>query len=251
MKLNLKDKGGILTCLHQGAGKRPGSKKIRRKKPNRENPNDLASAYVFDDSEQKVEFKVKIQPCSHQPNCMKFGSFERIPWRIGRLSGAYWAPIGRLSDAYRAPIGRLATIRQQMAEDIQTSPKIGGPSTIVEIDEAKFGKQKFNRGRPVQGTWLAGGVQRHYDFCFLAVCPGNYRDAGTLGNIVQTYVRRGTTVITDRWKGQIREAVLDRRHPRTVKEAYTFLKVANRTWRRKQKIAELMIQARSQRGGGG
>ena len=55
------------------------------------------------------------------------------------------------------------TIRQQMAEDIQTSPKIGGPSTIVEIDEAKFGKQKFNRGRPVQGTWLAGGVQRHSD----------------------------------------------------------------------------------------
>ena len=43
----------------------------------------------------------------------------------------------------------------------------------------------------------------------------------------------------------MREAVLDRRHPRTVKEAYTFLKVANRTWRRKQKIAELMILDRS------
>ena len=45
--------------------------------------------------------------------------------------------------------------------------------------------------------------------------------------------------------GQMREAALDRRHPRTVKEAYTFLKVANRTWRRKQKIAELMILDRS------
>ena len=43
----------------------------------------------------------------------------------------------------------------------------------------------------------------------------------------------------------MREAVLDRRHPRTVKEAYTFLKVANRTWRGKQKIAELMILDRS------
>ena len=44
---------------------------------------------------------------------------------------------------------------------------------------------------------------------------------------------------------QMREAVLDRRHPRTVKDACTFLKVASRTWRRKQKIAELMILDRS------
>ena len=28
--------------------------------------------YVFHDLEQKVEFKVSIKPCSHQPNCMKF-----------------------------------------------------------------------------------------------------------------------------------------------------------------------------------
>ena len=28
--------------------------------------------YVFVDSEQKAEFKAKIKPCSHQPNCMKF-----------------------------------------------------------------------------------------------------------------------------------------------------------------------------------
>ena len=27
---------------------------------------------VFDDSEQKAEFKANIKPCSHQPNYMKF-----------------------------------------------------------------------------------------------------------------------------------------------------------------------------------
>ena len=27
--------------------------------------------YVFDDSEQKVEFEVRIKPCSHHPNCIK------------------------------------------------------------------------------------------------------------------------------------------------------------------------------------
>ena len=43
----------------------------------------------------------------------------------------------------------------------------------------------------------------------------------------------------------MKTAVQDRRYPRTVKDALTHLKVAERTWRRKQKIAELMILDRS------
>ena len=44
---------------------------------------------------------------------------------------------------------------------------------------------------------MAGGLQRHSDLCFFANCPENKRDAATLGNLVQTYVRRETT---DKWK---------------------------------------------------
>ena len=44
---------------------------------------------------------------------------------------------------------------------------------------------------------------------------------------------------------KVKTAVQDRRYPRTVKDALTHLKVAERTWRRKQKIAELMILDRS------
>ena len=54
----------------------PGAVKKRKKRPNREKSEGscqcLLPIYVFDDSEQKVEFKVRIKPCSHQPNCMKF-----------------------------------------------------------------------------------------------------------------------------------------------------------------------------------
>ena len=37
--------------------------------------------------------------------------------------------------------------------------KIGGPSHIVEIDESKFGKRKFNVGRRVDGCWV-GSTER-------------------------------------------------------------------------------------------
>ena len=34
--------------------------------------------------------------------------------------------------------------------------KIGGPGHIVEIDESKIGKRKYNVGRTVEGPWLLG-----------------------------------------------------------------------------------------------
>jgi hypothetical protein len=42
----------------------------------------------------------------------------------------------------------------------ETQDKIGGPGVIVEIDEAKFGKRKYNRGHRVEGAWVFGGVER-------------------------------------------------------------------------------------------
>ena len=36
---------------------------------------------------------------------------------------------------------------------------IGGSGRIVEIDELKFGRRKYNRGRVVDGHWVFG--ERH------------------------------------------------------------------------------------------
>ena len=94
-------------------------------------------------------------------------------------------------------------IHEQIADEISTSQKIGGPGTIVEVDEAKFGKRKFNRGRMVEGTWILGGIQRGNNKCFLTPCPGNKRDEPTLASLIQKYVLPGTTIITDGWKGYI------------------------------------------------
>ena len=35
--------------------------------------------------------------------------------------------------------------------------KIGGENVVVEIDEAKFGRRKYNRGRITEGKWIFGG----------------------------------------------------------------------------------------------
>ena len=40
-----------------------------------------------------------------------------------------------------------------------SSQNIGGPNKIIEIDESKIGRRKYNRGHPVQGQAVFGGVE--------------------------------------------------------------------------------------------
>lgn len=75
---------------------------------------------------------------------------------------------------------------------------IGGPGIIVEIDESKFGRSKYNRGREVTGVWLVGGIERGSKRKF--VIPVRDRTADTLIPLIQQHVLPGTTIYTDCWK---------------------------------------------------
>jgi len=81
--------------------------------------------------------------------------------------------------------------------------KIGGDGCIVEIDECKIGKRKYNRGRMVEGHWIIGMMERGGSGYRLEICPDNCRSADTLIPLIQKHVAEGTEIHTDLWKGYL------------------------------------------------
>jgi len=78
--------------------------------------------------------------------------------------------------------------------------KVGGPGIIVQIDESKFGKRKYNRGHKVQGVWVVGGVELTEQRKLFAVSTDN-RTAAQLLEIIEQHVHPGSHIFTDYWAG--------------------------------------------------
>eukprot|EP00731_Ephydatia_muelleri_P036036 Em0194g2a len=86
-------------------------------------------------------------------------------------------------------------------DQIETE-KIGGVGKVVEIDESKFGKRKYNRGRRREGQWVLGGVERGSEEMFMQIVPS--RDAATLLPVIIANVKPGTEIHTDEWRSYAR-----------------------------------------------
>ena len=54
---------------------------------------------------------------------------------------------------------------------------------MVAIDETKFGKRKFHKGRQVDGVWVFRGIERYSKKCFFK-CVGD-RTANTLISFIK------------------------------------------------------------------
>lgn len=95
----------------------------------------------------------------------------------------------------------LARLNQLVADSVEEdSCVIGGENIIVEIDECKLAKRKYNRGHHVEGVWVIGGVEKTPDrrVFFQAV---ERRDAETIEGIISRHVSPGSIIRTDKWKG--------------------------------------------------
>lgn len=82
----------------------------------------------------------------------------------------------------------------------QSDTTIGGPTSVVEIDETMVVKRKNNRGRMLAAGWLFGGIERRNDGefrCFLRLVYN--RSAPHLTYLIRQHVAVGTHIITDGW----------------------------------------------------
>jgi len=91
---------------------------------------------------------------------------------------------------------------------INPKNKIGGRNEIIEIDETKIAKRKYNKGHRVEGSWVIGGIQRsrlknkiENENKKMFLVPIEERNIENINDIIIKYVKKGTTIYTDCWKG--------------------------------------------------
>jgi hypothetical protein len=78
----------------------------------------------------------------------------------------------------------------------------GRPGVIVEVDESKFGKRKYNRGKHVEGTWVIGGIERTGAGRFFVEAP-EQKDPATIYNVLSRRLKDGTIPYSDCCKGYV------------------------------------------------
>ncbi|CDH61154.1 hypothetical protein RO3G_17462 [Lichtheimia corymbifera JMRC:FSU:9682] len=75
-----------------------------------------------------------------------------------------------------------------------------GKRIIVEVDESKFGKRKSQKGHRVEGVWVVGGVERTQQRkIFVTTVEDRKKD--TLHLTLSNYIKEGSEIRTDCWKG--------------------------------------------------
>lgn len=76
-----------------------------------------------------------------------------------------------------------------------SSQKIGAEGKIVQIDESRFGKQKYHRLHRVKGQWVFGGIEQDSTKCFMVVVDKG--DKATLLLLIERWIKPGTVLISD------------------------------------------------------
>jgi ISXO2-like transposase domain len=100
--------------------------------------------------------------------------------------------------------------------------KIGGEGIVVEIDESKFGKRKYNKGHLVEGVWVVGGVERTSERLFFAE-PVKDRTSKTLIDVIKRNVKPDTIIYSDMWKGYTSIPDLLKLEHQTVNHSVNFV----------------------------
>ena len=117
------------------------------------------------------------------------------------LSGCSHKTIVMLTGHSKQPVTNFIAVFQDLVGcAIDTEDTIiGGENIVVEIDESKFGKRKYNKGHRVEGVWVIGGVERTNNRLMFAEAVEK-KDTDTLMEVISRHVACGSIVHTDLWK---------------------------------------------------
>ena len=90
--------------------------------------------------------------------------------------------------------------------DLEDGGQVGGPGIIVQIDEAKYGKRKYNRGHRIEGNWVFGAIEyiegdegKMQAGKFFA-CVVEERTEAYLKPLIETHIAPGSLIYSDCWK---------------------------------------------------
>jgi len=84
-----------------------------------------------------------------------------------------------------------------MIMQTEKETQIGGPNTIVEIDETLITNRKYNQGRVLSENWVFGGICRQTKEIFIESVPD--RKATNLIPLIEKHIITGTTIHSDKF----------------------------------------------------
>ena len=107
-------------------------------------------------------------------------------------------PTGHSSASVSAYYGHFRQLVEQSL--VPEDQIIRGPGIVVEVDETKLGKRKYNKGHKVDGVWVLAGIE-HTEKSRIFLVPIEKRDGNTLITAILEHVSEGSILVTDSWKG--------------------------------------------------
>ena len=119
-------------------------------------------------------------------------------WVYKTSSGCIAVYVGLNKNTVSSYLKRMRTLIE--GRYLDSLPVIGEPGIIVEVDESKFGKRKYNRGHGVDGVWVLGMVERTPQRRIITLIVPD-RKAHTLVSILKKYVHPDSCIYSDCWKG--------------------------------------------------
>ena len=187
--------------------------------------------YVWRCQKLRSVHKKKAKRCNYSHNAFKGTWLERAKTKVADnlkfcqlfLDKSYSVHLIRREIGWaQQTVIDWASFAREVLENylVNTVGKIGGPGLTVEIDESKFGRTKYYRGRFTRGQWVFGGYCRETGE-FFAV-PVARRDTDTLLAVIKDKIHEGTTIISDCWRAYNCLVLNGFRHL-TVNHTYNFV----------------------------